>query len=240
MDKASGKGPQRAYWSAPQLGLPSPELLGAGMAQQTRLRTPPIHEALIDLSFVGSTSGIEALEQITSSMKGDWAKKEITETTATFEIVPQKASKEQVVQSNHSAVVGYYLEDPTGHRILQVREDRLTVSHVRKYTTWEALEADAHSALIEYARVMKPSSVSRIAGRFINRIALPEDRPFEEFLTNPPKVVEGLGNARVTDFVRRQVIQGLDGDFVAVLNVGTATPLPEEKAASLLVDIDVF
>src|SRR3546814_16193513 len=62
---------------------------------------------------------------------------------------------------------------------------------------------------------------------------------FVDLLTIPPQLLPELADARVTDFVRRHVIQGLELDFSATLTVATVTPLPQETSNALLIDIDV-
>lgn len=211
------------------------------MAQRAHLAKAPIHEALLDFTFVGTKASDTVLRNLVSTLlKPGWRQEEISEET--FEIAPPKEGGGPELRSSSKAVVGFLLREVDGPRILQIREDRLTVSHVKLYTDWERLEGDARQALQSFAEVMQPQFVSRIAARFINRLPITNAPDFDYFLTNPPRLVEGLGDARVTDFIRRQVIRGLSDDFVAILNVGTvSTPDQHQKNQQhLLVDIDVF
>lgn len=215
------------------------------MAQSVHLRTPPIHEALIDFVFSGTNADDAVLHHLIESMQqAGWKKDQISEATFETFVGPPKGKEPGPVlrSSASSAVVGYSLTNPSGTRIIQVREDRLTVSHVNDYDDWEHLERDAKDALGRFVEFMRPDAITRIATRFINRISVAQEHAssFNHYLISPPVLIEGLGSGRITDFIRRQVIRGLDSDFVAVLNVATASPTSKESSKALILDIDVF
>src|SRR3546814_4919154 len=80
--------------------------------------------------------------------------------------------------------------------------------------------------------------VTRVAARFVNRIPM-HLGTFGDLLASPPQLLPELADARVTAFVRRHVIQGLELDFSATLTVATVRPLLQATWNARLLEIDV-
>src|SRR3546814_2063269 len=93
-----------------------------------------------------------------------------------------------------------------GSRSVQIREDRLTISHVARYERWEDLVDDAAANFHSFIAAGKPMRVTRVAARFVNRIPM-HLGTFGDLLAIPPQLLPELADARVTDFVRRHVIR---------------------------------
>src|SRR3546814_17124898 len=73
-----------------------------------------------------------------------------------------------------------------GSRIVQIREDRLTISHVARYERWEDLVDDAAANFHSFIAAGKPMRVTRVAARFVNRIPM-HLGPFGDHLDIPPQ-----------------------------------------------------
>lgn len=206
------------------------------MALRKHLSKPPIQEAILDVGFIGSHLDLDGLDSLATTFPEEkWKKKSITATT--FEATID--GKIGAIQPTAvSAFEGYAMVEIVGHRIVQLREDRITCSHVNSYSDWETLESDLASVFLGFVEVGKPARISRIAARFVNRISM--HGSFDQLLTFPPQVLPGLGDAKVTDFLRRQVVRGLANDFEATITIATVTPLPNESSNALLIDIDVY
>lgn len=202
------------------------------------MNRPPIKEAILDFVFSDAEIDRQGLQQLADTYeRGRW--KQRTLAMARLEAEYTEIDK-KIVSTSNSAFQGFSLTELEGPRIVQFREDRVTVSHVGAYGTWEDLEADSSVAFGRFVGAASPVALKRIGARFINRIPMHDDDSFERLLTIPPQTIAELGSAKVTDFVRRQIISGLDMGFTGLLTVATVAPTPEESTNAILVDVDVF
>lgn len=207
------------------------------MARIRHLSRPPIQEAVIDFVFADSQMERDGLDGLASTFPNElWEQQRITTTTLEAQVGGTEGISEP---RTTSAFEGYAMRELTGSRIVQLREDRLTVSHLVRYGRWEDLVSDAAENFRRFVEVGKPTRVTRVAARFVNRIPV-DSSSFDDLLASPPKVLPELQEARVSDFVRRHVLKGLELDFSASLTVATVTPLPSENSNALLIDIDVW
>lgn len=207
------------------------------MARVRHLNKPPIQEAVIDFVFSGSQMERDGLDSLASTFpKEHWQRQTITTTTVQAQIGGAEGALEPKATS---AFEGYSMRELEGSRFVQLREDRLTISRVADYQRWEDLVSDAAKNFGEFVAAGNPTRVTRVAARFVNRIPM-HLGTFGDLLTIPPQVLPELPDARVSDFIRRHVIQGLELDFASNLTVATVTPLPDETSNALLIDIDVF
>lgn len=214
------------------------------MAKPEHLANPPIQEAVIDFVFGGCSADEATLKALALAL-GDsgWVLEGISETkiAARFDAVKQTAD---LIREASTGIIGYAIRTENRSVVIQIREDRLTISHTKSYSDWDRLAADATRAFIAFCDRLRPLHIARIATRFINRLSIERKDPpeFLRYLTNPPRVVEeeGLVGAYITDFARRQVIRGIQGGYSALLNVATVSPDPGESQIPLLVDVDVM
>src|SRR3546814_2232598 len=88
-----------------------------------------------------------------------------------------------------------------GSRIVQIREDRLTISHVARYERWEDLVDDAAATFHSFIAAGKPMRVTRVASRFFNRIPM-HLGTIDNLLAIPPQLLPELTDPRVTDILR--------------------------------------
>lgn len=126
-----------------------------------------------------------------------------------------------------------------------LRRDRISVSKVQGYTCWEDLWTEFERLFDSYVQVAHPVGIRNVAARFINRIQPAAQMSFEDVLERPPLPVlgEGLAGARISNFLRRHVVEGLPNAYTANLTVATAVPEPSENlqlSVPLVLDIDVF
>lgn len=206
------------------------------MARVRHLSKPPIQEAVIDFVFSGSHMERGGLDSLASTFPRElWKRQTITTTTVQAQIGGAEGALEPKATS---AFEGFSMRELSGSRIVQLREDRLTVSRVVSYQRWEDLVSDAATNFDRFVAAGNPTRVTRVAARFVNRIPM-HLGAFDDLLAIPPQVLPELPDARVTDFLRRHVIQGLELDFSATLTVATVIPLPNESSNALLIDIDV-
>src|SRR3546814_5784934 len=75
--------------------------------------------------------------------------------------------------------------------MVQIREDRLTISHVARYERWEDLVDDAAANFHSFIAAGKAMRVTRVAARFVNRIPM-HLGTFGDLLAIPPQLLPEL------------------------------------------------
>lgn len=215
------------------------------MAHPRRLSHPPIQEATVDFHLTGATS-VDAgtLARIAESIaQSDWRTSKLNQFRAALGLSATEApgggfSLQELTRSFE----GYVVQDPSGEVVIQIRPDRVTASHVKKYTTWEELVAIGISSLQKHVEFSRASKIDRIGTRYINRLSLPSPGfyAFQEILSNPPKLPDGAQDGFLSDFTLDQVVRRLGSGWDAKVRIGTVIPLPGETQNGLLVDVDVF
>jgi uncharacterized protein (TIGR04255 family) len=211
------------------------------MGYPRHLAKPPIVEAVMDLKFAGVDASLDELQEVLADrFEAGWTRQLTHTYAASFS--PSIAA----IAKTSSQLEAIAAVSPDEDQALAVRQDRLSASRIRSYTRWEDLWALLEGDFDDYVRIGKPSSVSRISARFINRLRSADSLgSYDQVLERPPLPVlrDGLEGARIANFLRRHVVEGLNGGFTANLTIGTVTPEPGEEAKSLgpmILDIDVF
>lgn len=209
------------------------------MAQARPLRNPPIQEAVIQFEFAGAELDRKVLEALAGTYQAlGWERHEVRSFEATFDA----AEGSPALLRADADFLGFVLSAPNGFELVQLRSTQVAGS-TRRYSNWEALTALARQAFEEYVRAADPPVVSKVSARFINRVPPnPRAAAFDRILERPPLPIEGLGDAYVTDFLRRHVVAGLPGGFAANLTIGTVQREPDERddGKALVIDTDVF
>jgi uncharacterized protein (TIGR04255 family) len=211
------------------------------MTQPRRLSHPPIQEAIVDFHLSAPTKpDADALAQIAELIaKPGWSTKMLNRFHAAVGIDP--ANTAEMSLKTAGSLEGYVVQDPEGRVIVQVRRDRVTVSHTKAYTRWEDLIADGIESLRRHVEVSRAPKLKRIGSRYINRIKLPSDdfTAFGELLEGVPTKIGNFQSGTMTDFVLDEVVKGITDGWFAKIKIGTALPLPGEKGNCLIVDVDV-
>ncbi len=92
--------------------------------------------------------------------------------TTTTLAVPEQAGAPLV----SSEQVGLRLATADNSRVLQVQRQGFTFSQLTQYTCWDDFYKEARELWEVYAAAFHLESFSRVATRFINKIAVPEQR----------------------------------------------------------------
>lgn len=217
------------------------------MARVRHLTHAPIREALIDFQFAGGELDLAKLNSLSEAyiLRG-WVGQEIRNFEAVIAPKSDSNSSELEIHNSSSVLEGIGVTSADGAHVIQFRASRLTISCTRHYANWEDLEARARAALAEFVQGVAGLVVSRIGTRFINRIPPdPAVADYGDLLERPPLPlqVEGLEGGRISNFLRRHVVEGLQGGFTANLTIGTVKPEAGEttkQTQALVVDVDVF
>ena len=219
------------------------------MGNVRHLTRAPIREAVLDVQLTGFDAELKSLFELTSPfVSTGWRFQELKNYEAIIGPVDESDQSGLRVHSASSDVEGYGALSADQAKVVQFRRNRATVSRVKKYLHWEDLQELAEDAFSAYFRLpgTEDKKISRIGVRFINRIPpLSRFNGYDEMLERPPLALDapGLEGGRVTNFLRRHVIEGLRDGFSANLTIGTVKPEPGEtirQTKALVVDVDVY
>lgn len=156
------------------------------MARIRSLRNPPITEALIDIRAVLPRGFFEpgVLKRVRDELIRDYP---AIEQRFLFEIqVPRRAPDQT---SSTETTHGYFFKSADGRTIAQFRIDGFTFNRLSPYPGWETLFPEALRIWDMYATALSPSSVTRIAVRYINHLALPLlTGGLSDYLAAPPAI----------------------------------------------------
>lgn len=135
---------------------------------------------------------------------------------------------------------GYRLTSKDSSRVVLIQDHGLTISHLAPYDEWSKLAQDGKEAWKIFVRECRPEAATRMALRYVNRIATRKKAiDIEDFLNVYPHLPEGAEWLVTGTFLQVQVPQlDLGKDAVAIINVALGEP-DESGNVTLLLDIDV-
>jgi uncharacterized protein (TIGR04255 family) len=209
------------------------------------LVNPPIVEALVEIRGTWGVREVlpSTFESIKAELSADYPE---SETRLKLEARIEVASSQVEIQ-RPSEFHGVFLKAPSSNRLVQLRVDGFAFSQLKPYRTGEALLEEALAIWKMYAEVVRPTAVTRIALRYINRLSLPftHGDQFSRFLTAAPSSPEGAPQS-VSEFFSRVVTHpwpaetpvAPDGDeTVAIITQKLAR---EGVSTMVTLDIDAF
>jgi uncharacterized protein (TIGR04255 family) len=204
------------------------------MTSDNHYPNAPITEAIIDIQ-VNVPVSVEALENANVG-ELDYPSADKLNTTMGAMIVGPDHKPAATVTSQQT---GYLYRSVDGLHIYQARTNGFTLSRLAPYPHWGVFSAEARRLWEKFKGVAKPSAITRVAVRYVNRIdiPLPLDN-FDDYLRTTPQLSPDLP-------------QGLSGYFMQLM-----FPLPAIKGngiineaiidpakpgvVSVVLDIDVF
>jgi uncharacterized protein (TIGR04255 family) len=133
---------------------------------------------------------------------------------------------------------GFLLSSETEPVRLQVRLDGFTAHRLWPYKDWQTFSEDAKNLWRRYKDTAHPTKVTRLGLRYINRLELPLERDFTEFMLTAPEIAPKLPQ-KLADHFMRLVIPDDSGSIAVV----TQTTIPRAQNSityPFLFDIDVF
>lgn len=146
---------------------------------------------------------------------------------------------EFITQQGAPIEIGVIFTNGNGNRKIQFRKDGYTFNQLRPYSNWEDFSEEAFKYWNIYKEEIKPSSIKRIASRFINKIDLPlkDNLNLEKYFKNIPKQPSVFKQGFDSLFLRMQGPCNTDG-FTASINCNFNKP--ENDKLPFILDIDVF
>ena len=138
-----------------------------------------------------------------------------------------------------SKQVGILCLSKDERQVFQARLDGFTMSRLAPYERWEPFRDEAKRLWHVYQSIAKPTCVTRIAVRYINRIDLPLPiSELKDYLRTVPEVSTELPQQLSGYFMQIRIPQD---DIVATLLLNEAIIEPVRPGvASVILDIDVF
>jgi uncharacterized protein (TIGR04255 family) len=198
-------------------------------------RKPPITEALIDLR-VDLPPQISLME-LSKVLRGNEAAYPLVEQL--HRALGQMQVGPQVSASAGSEHVGYLFRSVDGKQICQARRDGFTMSRLAPYESWNTLRDEARQLWENYRTATKPTKVTRLAVRYINRIDIPLPfKDFKDYLRTAPEVSPDLPQELAGYFMRLEIpIDGIKS--LALINEAIIEPA-SQNVASVVLDVDIF
>lgn len=206
------------------------------MATPQALREPPITEALIDFR-IASDPGItsERLAGLRAQLPEYPNVEEKRQFQAELRV---EAGKLQQPAMSDLGFRGMVFRNADGTRLVQFRRDGFTLNQLRPYMGADVLITEAVRLWEMYRAIVTPVSVTRIAFRYINSLALPYrlGDDFRRFLTAPPDMPEGTPQ-QVSGFLTRMVAHEDEDVVIVTQKLENVAP---ERPTPVTIDIDVF
>jgi len=206
------------------------------LTEYTVFRNAPIVEALLDVrAKLSEKTALTDLLAFHDSIKDRFPVKEDRKfVKGGFEVLPEP--KATIAESGTD---GYFFRSPSEKKLVQVRLDGFTFNKLKPYERWDTLRDEAHELWDLYFEVARPTEISRIALRYINRIEVPIPLgDFSEYILTNPQVAPGLPQG-LAQFFMRLVLPNDDIGATAVITQTMDKPTPEDKLP-LILDIDVW
>ncbi len=205
------------------------------MTDQAPYTKAPITEALIDIQ-------VTLPDDVTV---GDLARVDIGEDKGypqrrnRFAVMGEIAVGDQIGAVTRQMHVGYDFVSEDERQIVQARQNGYTFSRLAPYDRWETFQEEARRLWDLYRSVAKPTSITRVAVRYINRLDLPLPMAdFKDYLRTVPEVAPDLPQA-LGGYLMQLAIPYEDPESLLLLNE-TLLPPPDTSTVSILLDIDLF
>ncbi|GIL23790.1 MAG: hypothetical protein BroJett042_23030 [Bacteroidota bacterium] len=201
-----------------------------------KYKTAPIQEAVFDVRIdrIGVQS-VEELKRYKDQLPKEYQneKKKVN-----FSGLFQVADNKELETKTRGDLTGFVYSTVENNKQIQVRLDGFTFNVLRPYDKWEVHFSEFLKAWTEYKNLFQPSSVVRIATRFINRIEIPIPfKDFEEYIINMPPIPKGLPQIFNSFFMQIQV--PCEDNLRNAIITETMEPATE-KILPFILDIDVF
>jgi uncharacterized protein (TIGR04255 family) len=198
------------------------------------LSKAPIVEAVIAISVVPSVTWDEtSLQSELKRRLPDFPKVEPLR-QARYQI-PIGKQNNPIVED--LGCVGFKLHSSDNLHIAQFNKEAFVFSRLKPYLDWAQLRQEALRLWAIYFELLKPMEVIRIGLRFINRIAIMQERvELSDYYRHPPDSLKEL-NWPLAGYLHHDVIRVPETQHSVNL-IKTVQNIPGERG--LILDIDVF
>lgn len=196
----------------------------------------PVVEAVIDIGIESDKPiAVDKILSLSEDLKADFSTRlPLHQLQMGFEVSP---NGEPPTFSNRQENLGFRLD--RSDRILQLRTNGLSYSHMPPYSNWTKFSAEAEGYWELYKRVIKPARAVRLAVRMINRVPLPSgDFRLDSCLNLYPTIPASLPSDVQSLAMQLQIpMKHIDEASVAILQL-YASPPASADFHSIMLDID--
>ncbi|MGH9499470.1 MAG: TIGR04255 family protein [Terriglobales bacterium] len=196
----------------------------------------PITEALIDLRVgYGQSISLETLKKFGAEIKSEYPNE------ATRDLFQSHITLDPSAPSARSSksTIGYIFHSGDRKQAVQARMDGFTFSRFPPYQDWHHLVNETKRLWGLFVEVAQPTTVLRVAVRYINQINLPLNKGalrFEHYLRTFP--ASGLEeNVELEQFLVRLVMP--QKDIAARLILTEALLPPQDAYIGVILDVDL-
>jgi uncharacterized protein (TIGR04255 family) len=203
------------------------------MAKPRHLTRAPITEALIDIrvTLPEHTRTLDKLASLDERFGEHYQdKKTIHEVEYKFPAIPTQPGEASTRE------LGFRYTSKDNLQVIQATVSGLTFSRLSPYQDWDRLRNEARRVWSLYAETLQAETITRVAARYINKIAVPQHVDFDDFLHYVPRIPRVLPQA-FAGFFSRVIVPDEKGQRTAIITQ-TFQPTPTELA--VLLDIDCF
>jgi uncharacterized protein (TIGR04255 family) len=210
--------------------------------EDIKFTNPPIAEAIFDVRVkLADDFAFDSLEKFQLGIEEEFPRKQLrNDISANLEIseIEQLPSAVPLVASKS----GYFFTSEDGKRIAQVRVDGFTYSQLKPYATWEVFSKNAYELWGRYKSIIRPTEVTRLALRYINRIEIPTNSPIEmkEYLTTGPEISDSLQASILEQFMRVVITIPSYHPSLAIVSMKVDSNDQPADGIAIIFDIDVF
>jgi len=206
------------------------------MPTQRHYPKAPITEAIIDLRVeLPEGTGVDVLGKVHEGLEAAYP----TKKNRIHAEVQGQIGDQGTAAAATSKRIGFLFRSQDGKYIFQARLDGFTMSRLAPYERWEPFRDEARRLWDVYRSVAKPTKVTRLALRYINRLDLPLPiADLKHYLRTVPEVSSDLPQNLAAYFMQLRIPQE-DIKSSLLLNQAIIDPA-RPGVASIVLDNDIF
>lgn len=202
-------------------------------SQFPTLQNAPITEAMIDIQVqLPPDVDLAQLRKFHGGLERQFSK--IEERVQVSAVLKMDKVSGAEIESKGPTPDGWLLHSAEDALLAQVRLDGFTLSKLPPYITWKSLSDHAKELWHRYVEIARPTKVTRLALRYVNRIEMSLG-DFKESIRTVPEIAHGIPQG-LPEYFMRLVIPHPSGSVAIV----TEASLPTPEIPTMLFDIDVF
>ena len=136
-------------------------------------------------------------------------------------------------------LIGYRFLSANLRKIVQARSNGMSYTALAPYEGWEAFALEARTFWDKYRQHLKPTSVSRLGVRYINRLDVPmQTVELKDYLATFPEIARGMPQI-LNSYFMQLALPMETFQATAVINQAIVPP-PVIGTTSIMLDIDLF
>lgn len=207
------------------------------MCELQHYENAPITEAIIDLRVARCAElTIEKLKTSCDKIITEYPNIEPQfEVSGKIEVQPGVSASTSAQQEQ----IGYRCTSKDWKYICQSRINGLTFSRLAPYESWQPFRDKAKQCWDNYRNSTKPTEITRLAVRYINRIDIPHQTvELKDYFRTSPEVPPDMSKSIAGFFTQLRIRQN---DIAAQLLLNQAVvPSSHEGVTSIILDLDLF